>query len=604
MTSVKRRQHIIKPNHRQGLPNQYIFVDTETSATEIDDLTVEHHLRLGVACYVRPARNKVTPREEWFSFTNAASFWEWVDHFTAPKTRLYIYAHNMGFDARALDTVNILKANGWTLKKMILKSPPFMLTFTRNNATIQLIDSMNYFSMSLAKLGESLKCDKGVMPEWEAPIDEWFSYCKQDVMVLRKAIETLIDLLKSEDLGGLKISLAATAMNIFRHKFMDHQISVHCNDDVLSLERSSYYGGRTEPFALGKQQGNFHLLDINSMYPHVMASNIYPINLIETVKDADAKQILKRCKTFTFTASVVIDTDTPLYPTRHDFKLVYPIGQFETSLASPELLLAIRNGHIRKINSLAIYESAPIFTRYCQTLYTLRQSYQRDGNKAFNLAVKLLLNSLYGKFGQQGIEWEQIADGTELEDGYYQEYDGDKHEMMEYRCLGGLIEKRIVRGESYESIPAIAAHVTSYARVLLQQLMNVCGVDNFIYCDTDSLIVNDTGLGNLQPYINQTTLGMLKYEGTACDVEIRGPKDYTFGGKTKLKGIRANAVKIDDLTYCQDRFDSFISSLRAGKSEGIKITRTTKKLTRKYTKAIIHPDGSLSPLILSLDDPI
>jgi hypothetical protein len=592
-----RRQHIIKPNHRLNLPNQYICVDTETIADEIDDLTVEHHLRLGVAVYIKRQRNKVKAIEEWYSFTSSSDFWQWVFHFTAPKTKLYIYAHNMGFDARALNSIEHLTQNGWVLKKMILKSPPFLLQFHKDACTIELVDSMNYFAMSLSKLGESLQCEKGRMPEFNAPDSDWFPYCKQDVVVLQRAIATFIDLLETEELGGLKLSLASTAMSIYRHKFMAFPIAVHCNDSALKLERLSYFGGRVEPFVLGKFTEMYHLLDVNSMYPFVMMVNSYPINLIESINDADIKTILRNRTKYSFVAHVDISTDRPLYPRQHEGKLIYPIGHFETVLSSPELLNALENDHVLAVKHLLVYENAPIFEPYCKALYTLRMRFREVHNDAFSLICKLLLNSLYGKFGQLGVEWEQKNDGVDLQNGYYKEYDGDAKIMREYRCLAGLLEERIQRGESYDSCPAIASHVTSFARTELARLMAIAGPGNYIYCDTDSLIVNDDGLLNLEPHIDNKQLGKLKYEGSSAQVTIRGPKDYDFGGHTKIKGIRKNAEQVSENVYRQDKFDSFVSSLRQGKTEGVIIRRTTKRLLRQYTKATVNYDGSLSPLI-------
>ncbi|GAI73241.1 unnamed protein product [marine sediment metagenome] len=152
-------------------------------------------------------------------------------------------------------------------------------------------------------------------------------------------------------------------------------------------------------------------------------------------------------------------------------------------------------------------------------------------------------------------------------------------------------------GECFDSFPAIAAHVTGYARIYLWSLMQQAGWGNYFYCDTDSLIVNEVGLCRLQNKIEQSLLGGLKIDRTGSTVLLRGLKDYSFGAKTVIKGVRKTAVCVEDGVYRQEKWPSFRGLLRSGLPEEYIVETVTKHLTRKYYKGDVTPSGVVRPYV-------
>jgi hypothetical protein len=156
--------------------------------------------------------------------------------------------------------------------------------------------------------------------------------------------------------------------------------------------------------------------------------------------------------------------------------------------------------------------------------------------------------------------------------------------------------------ESYDSFPAIAAHVTAYGRLVLWRLMEKAGKGNYFYCDTDSLIVNGPGLKRLRAEMSDTKLGKLKIVETMKRMSIYGLKDYETGQKIVTKGIRSNAEKLSEGVYKQDRWPSIQGMLRSGKSSVYTVEKTIKHLSRNYEKGTVLPDGRIVPFVLSLPD--
>ncbi|MHA1482403.1 MAG: hypothetical protein ACTSQA_03060, partial [Candidatus Heimdallarchaeaceae archaeon] len=118
------------------------------------------------------------------------------------------------------------------------------------------------------------------------------------------------------------------------------------------------------------------------------------------------------------------------------------------------------------------------------------------------------------------------------------------------------------------------------------------------YSDTDSLIVNEEGYQNLVEEIDAKELGKLKLEETSSVLEVRGAKDYTFGKKTKLKGIRADAKEVAPGIFVQEKWCGFSTRLREGKLNTYYVEEQQKTLRREYAKGKIGEGGRVMPWIL------
>ena len=210
-----------------------------------------------------------------------------------------------------------------------------------------------------------------------------------------------------------------------------------------------------------------------------------------------------------------------------------------------------------------------------------------------------MLNSLYGKFGQKADVWKKIGDCPDEPDRVELCFLAGVNGVRQIRYLLGEVFELIGFEESFNSFPAIAAHVTAFGRMHLWELMQTVGIENYFYCDTDSLIINSRGLRKLENQLDDFTLGGLKIEESMSRLNIRGLKDYTTASKTVIKGIRKNAVEIRSGVYQQEQWPSFKGLLRSNDVNTYTVKQITKTLNREYTKGTVNPDGSIEPLHLA-----
>lgn len=616
---LKREPKHLPRLSRQTIPKHLVFFDTETHVIEDDGGGVSFPLRLGVANYVRLNFDGSIKGDETIVFYSTDEFFEFLLDKQRSKQKMWVFAHNVGFDVRVLDLPTYVNDRDFKSEPPIINDRVFIWDVKTGKATITFMDTANYGVHSVSQLGSDMGYDKLDIDFDTDNIDELITYCKRDVEILRRFVLSYITFIQENNLGEVRVTIASQAFTTYRYKFMHKQPMIHINEDVLRLERSGYYGGRTECFFIGTLEGETHYyVDVNSMYPYVMLTKKIPHTLIGHSRNVPVRYLGVRLSKFYVVAKVRLNTDKIIYPYRRGKRLIFPVGRFITTLHHSELELAYKHGHIEHVYECAIYEHDYLFSDYVRFFYDLKQRYGREGKKTWRLITKLFLNSLYGKFGQiqptrklllvdKGDEIIRIPNLTEedllqLDHIYTSEMfritGSHKESNRHFQLLmwyGSLYEESR-EGETLYSCPSIAGSVTAYARIRLWEIMSLAGLDNVYYIDTDSCIVNQDGYNNLAPMLNENEIGMLALEDTTERVVIHGNKDYEFGDTVRHKGLPKTAVQTKQDTWEYVQFQGFISWLNEGGKPGMIGHRRQKRRLHTYDKGIVDPKtGYIKP---------
>lgn len=622
-----RYAHVLSDNRKNEIPENFIFFDTETFAEKYNTETVSGEtakFKMLWACYVF-RKNKNEIKEKWFfsSLKNdkepLKKFWEFVDAHAHKKKKLYIFAHNMHFDFFVTRGFLFLDEMNYDLSKFFIDSSVFIAEFKnkRKKNKICVLDSGNYVKMKLKDIGHEIGIEKMDIDFFKASEKKLKKYCRRDVEILKTFILNYVGFLEDNDLGNFKPTLAAQAFAAFRHRFMNHKIFIHDNKKCLLLERSAYHGGRVECFAIGKFKNNY-LLDVNSMYPYILKNNYLPTKLIKYYDAADFAtpenfyEMLLRKEEITGRKILTviecdIKTDEAAYPYHNNSgndlsnKLIFPVGEFTVSLSTPEFIHAFKYNHIKKIKKAAIYYGEIFAKDYIEYFYELKKEAKEKNNAvAYNMS-KRFMNLLYGKFGQKTKSIKKInksSDKNNFEINDIIDIDSGAR-ISEINIFGKIFHKKNEESESFDSFPAIAAHVTAAARMYLWELIKIAGNENVFYCDTDSLLLNEEGYKNIEKAgkISDTELGKLSLEKIIKNSEIFGLKDYVFDEKIRRKGIKDNAIqdKNEKNIFKQKQFCKFNGMLRRGVSDGALILDVEKKLKRNYDKGTVLKNGRVIP---------
>jgi len=595
---MKRITHFLKHNARTETPTNILFVDTEANIEEKDDMQFQT-FRLGCAIHVRNDQE-----HQIYPLSSIEDFHNLLDKIAYHKSRLYVFAHNMAYDYTILKLDSYISSRNLEIKLRAIDS-----VFLVQAGNIMFLSSTNFYRQSLKELGKMFGLSKMDSPDFKNVSDSrLMEYCKRDTEVLAKVMLSHIDFVLRNDLGSFKPTIAGQAFGAYRHRFMEHNLLVHDFQEILQMARQSYRGGRCETFRMGRFK-DIYKLDINSMYPFVMKTKLFPIQPYSTkpILDCSVSDLEDATKHFVM-ADCNIILKEPFLGVKRE-KLFFPIGKIRQVMMQPEIDFILRHseiGEILKVNAMVSYSKADIFSKYVDFFYGLRCN---SDNEAIKGMCKLFLNSLYGRFGMHdNTPPELITDEIQIK--MYSEIMKEE-DTFEIHCLDSHSKivkigkdlyqvKKSTDAYASESIPEIASSVTAYARTLLFEMMLIAGRENVLYCDTDSLFVTKEGYDRLNNlgFIHPTELGKLKLEEIG-DVKLFGAKDYTFNGKVVLKGVKHDAEKMPDGTYRQWHFQTKNTRYRNGTSDGIVVlNQLTKEISRKYDKGIVSGQ-SVSPLVFS-----
>lgn len=594
---VNKNFHFLSKNERTITPVHIICFDTETKIENGKQV-----LKMGWVFYCKRENGKIT-REKKYFFTTPNEFWNILKNYCYRNTKVFVFAHNTQFDFMIVGgSIELLKHNFY-IDNHFLDNSNFIMSIKEKNkidskkhytgTNFIFLDTMNYVKRSLRDIGKMINLYKLEIDFKTCSDDELKNYCYRDVEITQKFILDWIEFLSENDLGNFQYTLASQSFSSFRHRFMKHNIGIHNIVNAIELERKSYRGGRNEVFKFGKDYA--YIYDVNSMYPFVMSNFKYPTKIIAFYPKGNIGSIERAIKKdFGIIADVDISTTENVIGIKRD-RLIFPVGSFRCQITTPEIKYLLENGHkILKVHNYSIYEMDYIFSDFVDFFYNERLKAKEQNNEIKSYMYKILLNSLYGKFGQKINNWLEIGNYDNENERIEQIYKPDIKEYQIFKYYGGKIYKNDGYIEGYNSFVAIPSFVTSYARIYLYELMKVAKKENVIYCDTDSLFLTIDGHNNIKEteFVDDKKLGCLKLEKKG-NVNIFGCKDYNFNKVRKTKGISKNSRVIDKNTFEQQQFIKIRTALRKNLLDGIYVNTIVKKLNQDYKKSLVVDNKSI-----------
>ena len=460
-------------------------------------------------------------------YSEKNNFIDMLRYFKTKYKKYTVIAHNIGFDFRIVHFINNLMEDEFlNLKcKARLLDSVLYVKFTSNNDNyvIQFLDSKNYFPMSLEKLAKNFNLGKINIEEYDLDYEEWnlqlFKTGKirvlTDTEILYKAMQSFINM--GFNYG---VSLASTSFNTFKKQYLKRII--YLDDEFINLSLDIYHGGIVMPYILSKDK-QLYDYDINSLYPYVMKNNLYSVSykgkendyrwIYDDIKNKAYNYILKvryRCT-----------ERSPIF-VKHDNQLM-PFLEGEEYITGFEYLRLYENGYVQILEAYKFYND-DLFSEFIDYFYNKRLL----GTGYEKLFYKLIMNSLYGKFGQHKSKSEFIKINKlepyikDIIDEYHYmdriEIDGEF-----YSIYGNFVSKKIDLPVRYN--PLIASEITANARMINYDYSKLFGFENVYYTDTDSFFTTST-----KELLEGNELGKLKIQKKGL-FSIYAPKDYEFYGK-------------------------------------------------------------------------
>lgn len=466
-----------------------------------------------------------------------------------------------------------------------------------NGNKINFRDSAALLPFSLKSITENFGTET-VKGDWDHSKTKGYSkglskYLKSDCISLYQSLEKFYawPLIQA---SGPAYTMASQAMKVFR-TFIKEPIQ-NLPKNSTAFCRQAYLGGRVEifkPIFKGANNEKLFEYDVNSLYPSVMRDMAFPVDSGYGTFGRNKSRL------GIYEASVVAPEGLhiPTLGVIQDAKYIFPVGRFSGHWTGAEIDYAETLGYkIKIIRGHEFKTKKYLFKGYVEALYDIRKT--SPPNSVSNVLAKLLMNSLYGRFGMN-LNRENIS--FELKEG------NKEYETIKIGKKRIQLFKEPCEIDSFTNV-AIAAHVTSYARIHMHRLMQQCDGELF-YTDTDSLFTT-------RDFPDSKNLGDLKRECSYDSACFLLPKTYIATGKMKtkiaMKGFDKKKIQnftFEDFTMAfqgdlkrmkvtsEPKFATLKSALAQKKL--VTMTKASDKQLRSlYTKRIILKNGETKPITL------
>lgn len=388
--------------------------------------------------------------------------------------------------------------------------------------------------------------------------NEIIKYCNQDVITLHQIINKFS--IEIFDLFRLDIvkypTLSSLAFAIFRSNFLKkHKIPLITRKEIYNDFKVGYTGGSVDVY---KPHGkNIYYYDVNSLYPYVMKNCAMPVGLPTYFEGNILKYEKEPFGFFEVEINAPEYLKNPLLQIRTETKngkrTISPLGNWTGFYFSEEIYNTMKLGYTFNVLRGYIFNKDIIFNEYVDILYDLKVNNIKNSTR-YTIA-KLLLNSLYGRFGMNLERINHVIVNESDAIKYYNEFEiVDVLILNNGKELISYIDNIDDHDELFHlniSIP-IASSITAYARNYMSIFKNLPDIQ-VLYTDTDS-IATDKKLDN--KYIG-SEIGQMKLEYKFDEVLFLAPKVYggiifsieknIFEEIIKVKGLKNNILTFKDL---------------------------------------------------------
>lgn len=415
-----------------------------------------------------------------------------------------IYFHNLKFDGRFI--IDWLLRNGF--EWMSQKPKPMCFTTLISNMgvfysieirfpdskagierKVQIYDSLKIMPFSIASMPKTfgikeskLEIDyKEDRPVGHELTQEEKDYVHNDVYILAEALKFMFSH------GQRKMTTGSNALSDYKKRVTSKKFKAWFPvlDSITDSDiRKSYKGGWSYLNSKYKNEiiGSGRVYDVNSMYPGVLKykllpygepiyfsgdyqpNQFYPLYVLNFLCEFKIKPNhfpsiqIKGMPMRYMSNEYLTESDGPTWLTLTNVDYQLFLDQYDVNI------IEVNGGYMFKA-------MVGMFDAYIDYWYSVKTDSRNEGNKGMEKIAKLMLNSLYGKFGtrKQAIQ-------------YIPFLDKEKDVVRYYEGQPESVDKGYI---------PVATFCTSYARDIIIRGAQACG-DRFVYADTDSLHIKGT----------------------------------------------------------------------------------------------------------------
>lgn len=443
-----------------------------------------------------------------------------------------------------------------------------------------------------------------------------------------RAMRELADWWQRADGGPWGFTAGMLAMSFLRRRIPPRTILNHANAYAKELEKTAIFGGRRSLWYVGnigtpdvwekyptapKRDsqlpnivGRIAHVDVRSMYPHILATQQFPIRLLSTRSDRTIADVEELLRSYGVICRVRVKTQHPLYPHTRNGNTVYPIGEFVTTLCGPELASSISNRHIVHIYSTCTYAMGNPFADAATELLKHRFTAREEKQIVWEMFVKHISNAMAGKLAQRKYLWVERPQVSALNDwGQWIVSHVESGKVSTYKAIAGMVWEKVDNENGSRPMGATFAYLTAYGRSMMNTLRHSCPDRTIITQDTDGIWVRESALEHLPigPDGSEHLPGDIRVTAIADAARFYSPQHYWYSGQWKLSGFKSPSINQDTM---QCTITERVDPLSIGTTAPIAVAvrqSVVKHLGSMPVGGIIGSDGWVTPHYYCWVDP-
>lgn len=568
MERDKRTAHWVKLNHQNRVPGRWVSFDTE-SLTKTEKRQRTQYWRVGGAWRWRMGL-KNGDYAESMPFATPEALWQWVTDYCRAGERTVATCHNLGYDVRISRMMDILPSLGWHLEWCNLSSTVSAMTWRGPRGTLVFSDLHTWLPLTLDEIGGLVDCPKLPMPASRAPIGEWRKYCLRDAEVVYKAVSELTKYIKSNDLGNWQPTGAGMSYATWRHKFMTDRVLVHDNEEALSAERKAMHTGRAEAWRHGELRGETWVeVDLKQAYTQISAAMELPTKLKFHTGPLTRHQYMELRSRFAVLCRVEVHTTVPCLPFYSGQRTLWPCGRFTSWAWDAEVDNALDQARSVRILEAYVYTRKPILSEWAHWVLRIQGLPDVVVPPVVKKWVKHTGRTLIGRIALRTSEWALWGSNPDGHAGISHMIDTETGEVSRMMHAGDRTFVEAGKREGRDSLPQVTGYIMAVCRTWLWNAMCVAGLENIAHVDTDSLVVNVSGLEALHKAYGEGFARLWQIKATYDQMTVYGPRNYRGDGIRKVAGVSKRATEVQPNLFIGERWASMAGDMAVGVSGGV-----------------------------------
>jgi hypothetical protein len=613
------RSHYLHRNEVTRSPHHVAFFDTEFPA---DPARKGEGQPFRCACIYHWWRHGLGPKAEpeghlWtVSRTELA---DWVEHQARGNHALWLWAHNAAVDLQASGLLEILLERGWEFGREGVSNPGLWCHLTKGRHVLRICDLFTWLPTSEQRMGELMELPKTRMPAAGADLADWYSYCWRDVEIGVEALRRLLAWWDVEALGVWTDTGTGCGWNALRHMIGDSHVWIEQEPAARAFERSAIYSGRRDVYRVG-DLGAHELVDLDleraftSVVEHFRLPAGRGRRFAELAMDSDWLDVA----TVGVIAECRLRTPSPRYPLRTSRGVIHPVGDFVTTLASPEIVEARRRGELLSIGAGIAYRLTPWAQPYARWLNQLLEQPEGQVDPIVRLMLKQWSRAVWGRTASRvggRTEWSEGPDARLTIEQTRDPSTMDRVTIMSwnYRTRWTWQDQ-----DADDSFPAVLAFIQSHVRVLVGRLVDAIGEDAVVQIASDGVLVEPWRLAEL---LSEAGVSFADLETTfdvgraAADllsaavgplqvqlkdvlrrVQLKSADHLDSDGVRRISGVGRAWERVGDWIYEGITFPSLAHLTRLGPAGEVHVMNRKVNLQRVRPLRWVYEDGCCGPL--------